>query len=104
LQNIKKRFTFLNILDNCNEDSDYYLPFLFDFRGRLYNTSSISPTFFTEIRYCIHFGKYDVSIPKKHQLSDKINNILSQYFNKIEEIKKYNNLQKEDYDHKIAII
>jgi DNA-directed RNA polymerase len=36
------------------ENQKFYFPFMFDFRGRLYFLSKISPTFNKAIRYALH--------------------------------------------------
>ena len=42
--------------------------------------TEISPTFFTELRYCLHLGDYDFNIDiKKHILKEKVDNIIKKY-------------------------
>jgi hypothetical protein len=43
-----------NILNLDIENKKIYLPFIFDFRGRLYYDSEVSPSFYKEFRYCIN--------------------------------------------------
>jgi hypothetical protein len=72
-----KCFMFENILTNYKNNIKYYTPFMIDFRGRKYDLSEISPTFFSELRYCLHLGEYNFNFDiKKHFLKEKINYIL----------------------------
>jgi hypothetical protein len=50
----------LNIIKNLNLNFNrkIYIPFFFDFRGRLYYNSLIGPTNLKYIRYAIHYGEY----------------------------------------------
>lgn len=75
-----KCFIFENILKNYEKNIKYYIPFIIDFRGRKYDLSDISPTFFSELRYCLHLGEYDLEKDiKEHFLKNKINKILINY-------------------------
>jgi hypothetical protein len=56
-------------------ENKIFLPFSFDFRGRLYYKSALSPTFFVEIRYSIYKGYYEND--------GDINIISNKYFSKI---------------------
>jgi len=92
-----KCFMFDNIIKNYKKDKKYYIPFMLDFRGRKYDIAQISPTFFSEMRYCIHKGYYDeIDEIKNHELSQKINAILIDYTKNINEL--------NDYEDKISYI
>jgi hypothetical protein len=56
---------------DLNIKTKIYLPFFFDFRGRIYYLSDLSPTFYSEYRYCLHGGIYKTTETKFHY-----NNIL----------------------------
>ena len=95
-----KCFIFENILKNYNSNTKYYLPFIMDFRGRKYDMTDISPTFFMELRYCIHLGEYDFNKDIKiHPLKEKIDNIILKKENLIKDIFK-----SEEKNKKIAFI
>jgi len=79
-----KCFIFENIIKNYKDGVKYFIPFIIDFRGRKYDITEISPTFFTELRYCLHLGKYNFKIDiKKHILNEKIDEIINKYTNLI---------------------
>jgi hypothetical protein len=62
--------------------SPFYLPISFDFRGRFYYISTLSPTFVKELRYSIHYGNYttqEINEKKNHQFTDKINSKLASH-------------------------
>jgi hypothetical protein len=68
----------------------YYFPMILCFRGRTYYTSSISFTFYKEIRYCLHKGEYDINEePEEHPLNITINEIIDKYLYKLENLKNY---------------
>lgn len=76
-------------------DLKVFLPFWFDFRGRLYFGSSVSPTMYKEIRYCIHWGPYvDIRV-KKHTYNDIIEAELDKYAEKIKNWKLFNFVDKQ---------
>ena len=56
----------LQILNIETNECKIYLPFMFDFRGRLYYLSSASPTFYKEFRYCLWEGMYENLSTKTH--------------------------------------
>jgi hypothetical protein len=88
-----KCFNFENILKNYKNNVKYYIPFKIDFRGRKYDMTEISPTFFSELRYCLHLGEYNFNKDiKEHILKEKINKIILKYKNLIE--KRYNNKEE----------
>jgi hypothetical protein len=75
-----KCFIFENIIKNYKNNIKYFIPFIIDFRGRKYDLTDISPTFFTELRYCLHLGKYDLEKDlRNHFLKEKIDNTMLKY-------------------------
>ena len=75
-----KCFIFENIIKNYKNNIKYFIPFIIDFRGRKYDLTDISPTFFTELRYCLHLGEYDMQKDlKNHFLKEKIDKIMLKY-------------------------
>jgi hypothetical protein len=107
---LQKALIFEKIIKN--KTFDYYIPFLFDFRGRIYKLSSISPTFSKELRYCMNLED-DKNLNEKIKetndikiefLEKKINNIISKRFNYIEELIHYKNLKNLDEKYKIGLI
>jgi hypothetical protein len=81
-----KCFIFENIIKNYKNNIKYFIPFIIDFRGRKYDLTDISPTFFTELRYCLHLGDYNIEKDlKDHFLKEKIDNIILSYCYLIEE-------------------
>jgi predicted nucleic acid-binding protein len=78
-----------------------------DFRGRIYKLSSISPTFFKEIRKSIYFSdkeKHKKVEKEVLEIEKKIEKIFSKYVSKIDKIKFYRkeyNLKKKE---KISVL
>lgn len=82
----------------------FYFPILLCFRGRTYFTSSISFTFFKEIRYCLHQGEYKKNEEVNfHYLNKEINEILEKFIWKIDLIKKFN-LKKISLEDKRSVL
>ena len=92
-----------NILNLDIENKKIYLPFIFDFRGRLYYDSEISPSFYKEFRYCINWGIYESFEIKEHIYNDIINNEIIKYLELIDNIKNYN-FKNKNINIKISII
>jgi len=89
-----KCFNFENIIKNYKNNIKYYVPFKIDFRGRKYDMSEISPTFFSELRYCLHLGDYNLKKDiKYHFLNEKVNSIIIKYKNLINY--RYKNIEEE---------
>ena len=81
-----KCFIFENIIKNYKNNIKYFIPFIIDFRGRKYDLTDISPTFFTELRYCLHLGDYNIERDlKDHFLKEKIDSIILSYSYLVEE-------------------
>lgn len=99
----QKALIFKKILEDEREEIVYYIPFLFDFRGRIYKMSGLSPTFLKEIRYCLYLGYYD----KKEINSEKLNEvdkIIINYTKIIDENEYFKKFKNEKMKIKIAII
>jgi len=92
-----------NILNADIKNKKIYLPFSFDFRGRLYYESEVSPTYYKEFRFCINLGPYEKLDAEYNVFNDAINNEIKKYFYKIIEIKKYKLYRKKE-SIKISII
>lgn len=80
-------FDIKNILDEKFDNLKIYIPFFFDFRGRLYYSSKLSPTFNKHIRNCIHWGPYENLECEYHTNNEKIENILKDYWNELKNLK-----------------
>ncbi len=78
------------ILDSEIENHKIFLPFFFDFRGRLYYLSHVSPTSYKEFRYCIHWGKYENFNVKPHVLNIVAENELKKRLYLIENFEIWN--------------
>lgn len=72
-------------LENVVENVPYFLPFFFDFRGRFYYLSDISPTFYKEFRFCFHKGKYENLETKFDPLNAQIRETLNKHLSLIDE-------------------
>ena len=93
------------IKDNCEDF--FYLPFIIDFRGRLYKLSSISPTFLKEVRECISFNSKErkKKIEKEIQIIEKkIISILSGHISKLNDLEKFDNILKLKKSKKIEVL
>ena len=102
-----KALIFEKLIKKIKEGSNsFYLPYLIDFRGRTYKLSSISPTFFKEIRQCLSFQKKENKKIEKEikELENKINTIILKNESKIKNIKNFENLKNLKKEKKIALI
>jgi hypothetical protein len=82
----------------------YYFPVILCFRGRTYYTSSISFTFYKEIRYCLHKGlDNENEICESHPLNIEINEIIDRHLYKINSIEKYK-FKNENIENQRSII
>jgi len=96
----------IRISEILKSDRDvlYYFPMIFCFRGRTYYTSSISFTFYKEIRYCLHKGFYSENeICENHPLNVEVNEIIDKHIYKIDWIEKYK-FKNENIENQRAII
>jgi hypothetical protein len=62
------------------DDKKLYLPFMFCFRGRLYELSNLSFTFYKEFRYCAYSGVYENENELFHPISSQINSTIDDHF------------------------
>lgn len=99
----QKALTFKKILEDEREEVIYYMPFLFDFRGRIYKMSGLSPTFLKEIRYCLYLGYYNEKEIKCQKLNE-IDKIILKYENLIDESEYFKKFKNETIKIKISII
>jgi hypothetical protein len=83
-----------NLINNLKADTKIYLPFIFDFRGRLYYKSDVSPTFYTEMRYCM-YNLNEKIFREKNDIFEKVVSTLQEYFFLI---KNLNNFNFENFD------
>jgi uncharacterized protein YlxP (DUF503 family) len=78
---------------NWKDEEPVYFPFFFDFRGRFYYNSSVSPTTLKYVRYVFTYGYYTDS-----ELNDNTLNAISHFISKhksyIEIVKKKYNISK----------
>lgn len=77
------------LLEIIKEDTRVHFSFIFDFRGRLYYTSDLSPTFYPEIRYCL-YSKDVPSFSYANRFTSKIKQKLKEHFYLIRNLKKFN--------------
>ncbi len=93
LLDLLRIFEILKEKKNCF----FYFPILLCFRGRAYFTSSVSFTFYKELRYCLYEDNYpkDFTLPS-HPLNDKIEKILSNYHYKLEYLKFFSFNEKNN--------
>lgn len=104
-----KGILFNKILKN-NYDEYFYLPFILDFRGRIYNITSLSPTFCTELRYCISYGEYDnYESEKTNNIAidnniNKLNEIFTKLIIYINDFKSLDNIKNDKNEIKISVI
>lgn len=68
----------------------YYFPMILCFRGRIYYTSSISFTYYKEIRYCLHKGEYEINEkPNFHYLCKTVNDEIDKHVIKLDRLINY---------------
>lgn len=80
----------LILKENFPKETNFYLPWKYDFRGRTYFFSEISLTFNKEFRWCMYTGYYKNEtdlIPKWHYFNEKQYKILNQMLNEIANLK-----------------
>lgn len=76
------------------DDIRLYLPFMFCFRGRLYELSDLSFTFYKEFRFCMYSGVYKTEIETFHPISAHIILTLKKQFNLFEEFEWFQQLSE----------
>jgi hypothetical protein len=69
------------------ENKELFLPFMFCFRGRVYELSNLSFTFYKEFRYCLYSGIYKEETELFHPINSQINSTIDDCFYLF---KKYN--------------
>jgi hypothetical protein len=79
-----------NLIRYLKKDTQIFLPFIFDFRGRLYYKSDASPTFYTEMRYCMYNLNNKNPIPRKGRISEKITKLLKEHFYLLNTLNDFN--------------
>lgn len=69
-----------SILDMNFDGKELFLPFMFCFRGRVYDLGNLSFTFYKEFRYCAYSGIYDDELEMFHPINSQINSTIDDYF------------------------
>lgn len=84
----------------------FYKAHKFCFRGRFYEVSDASRTFFKEFRYCIYSGFYknDSEYVKQHPLNNKINDAIIEQFYLLENLVNYREIKNRTSQDKITFI
>lgn len=87
----------INEIIKRGKDVFYYFPAGLCFRGRTYFSSSISFTFYKEIRCCLFVGTYENNFELPfHPLNKKIKDKLNEFTYKLENLKNFNFTKKND--------
>lgn len=74
------------------DNKKLYYPFMFCFRGRIYELSDLSFTFYKEFRYCLYSGLYEEEEEKFHPISYQITSVLDTQFVYFEKFFWFKNL------------
>lgn len=76
------------------DNKKLYYPFMFCFRGRIYELSDLSFTFYKEFRYCLYGGVYEEGeeSEKFHFLNSKITEVIDSQFVHFEKFIWFKNL------------
>lgn len=77
------------LLEIIKKDKLVHFSFMFDFRGRLYYKSDLSPTFYPEIRYCL-YSKNPISFSYVNEFTPRIKEKLKEHFYLINNLKNFN--------------
>lgn len=67
-------------LDMDFDNKELFLPFMFCFRGRVYELSDLSFTFYKEFRYCAYSGIYEKECETFHPINKQINSTIDDQF------------------------
>lgn len=67
-------------LDMDFDHKELFLPFMFCFRGRVYELSDLSFTFYKEFRYCAYSGVYEEELETFHPINKQINSTIDDQF------------------------
>lgn len=62
------------------DNTQLYLPFMFCFRGRIYELSDLSFTFYKEFRFCLYKGEYTTEEENFHPINSQILSVIDQQF------------------------
>ena len=95
LSNLLTIIRIKTILEMKFDGVKLFLPFMFCFRGRVYELSDLSFTFYKEFRFCLYTGFYDEEREKFHPINSQINSTVDAQFNL---------LNKFDWFTKLSII
>jgi hypothetical protein len=68
------------ILDMDFNEKEIFLPFMFCFRGRIYDLGNLSFTFYKEFRFCSYSGIYENEDEKFHPINNQIFSTLDDHF------------------------
>lgn len=68
------------ILSADFDNKKLYLPFMFCFRGRVYELGSLSFTFYKEFRFCMYSGVYENEIETFHPINSQVNGTIDGQF------------------------
>jgi hypothetical protein len=87
----------LNILKKSNipDNVPIYIPFFFDFRGRFYYYSNVSPTNFKYSRYIFNYGIYSENEINELNPNNKVSVVIEKYYTVINDI-----INEYDIKHK----
>ncbi len=73
-------------------NKELFLPFMFCFRGRIYELGNLSFTFYKEFRYCLYSGFYNKEEEKFHPINSQINNTIDENFHLFKKYYWFENL------------
>lgn len=68
------------ILDMKFDDLKLYLPFMFCFRGRVYELTNLSFTFYKEFRFCLYNGFYEKEEETFHPINSQVHGTIDSQF------------------------
>lgn len=74
------------------DNLELYLPFMFCFRGRIYELSDLSFTFYKEFRFCTYSGTYKDESGLFHPINAQILNTIEKQFVLLEKFEWFNTL------------
>jgi hypothetical protein len=80
------------VLSMSFDDTKLHLPFMFCFRGRIYELSDLSFTFYKEFRFCMYSGLYDKEEEVFHPISAHILITLRKQFSLLENLEWFSQL------------
>lgn len=68
------------VLELTFDNKKLYLPFMFCFRGRIYELGNLSFTFYKEFRFCMYSGEYSSEEEEFHPINSQTNGIVDEQF------------------------